>query len=359
MPVACGESVLTGQNGSISFKPAGTSVCLKDYSDFPANSKAVITVPPDNGFVVGDVVQFEEEDGGNLDSGLSASTNYTVTARTNTTVTVELTSAIGTDVKLNGDGGEGAPNGGAVLTLTTTQLPTSGVTYTAVTGGATETNSANGSGATVNVTVDSGNVTVVAINAGGTGYLVGDTITIKGSTIGATDGTDDLTFPVATASPFVGGGDSPAPAHINMALSEFTSVCHVSSFEVSLDRDQIETTTLSCVCATGSTSNLAEFKTYQPGYVEATGSMEVQFTEDQQSMASRLIKSSLSKDQNGAEVRLYINAVCTNGSLDNSASQYLEAPISIMGFSFSVTPGEVTTATVNFSFTGQPSVVQL
>ena len=264
MPVACGESVLTGQNGSIAFKPAGTSVCLKDYSDFPANTTAVITVP-ENGFLVNDVVQFTAEDGGNLDSGLTAATDYTIVSKTTSaplTVTVQLTSALGTDVVLQGDGGTGS-------------------------------------------------------------------------------------------------ADSPAPAHINMALSEFTSVCHVSSFEVSLDRDNVETTSLSCVCETGSTSNLAPFKTYQPGFVEATGSMEVQFTEDQSSMASRLIKSALSKDQNGAEVRLYISAVCTSGSIDETASQYIQAPISILGFSFSVTPSEVTTASVSFAFTGQPSVVQL
>ena len=65
-------------------------------------------------------------------------------------------------------------------------------------------------------------------------------------------------------------------------------------------REQIETTSLSCVCATGSTENLAPFKTYQAGYIDGTGSMTVQFTEDQSSMASRLLKSSLSKDQNGA-----------------------------------------------------------
>ena len=359
MPVACGDTVLTGSSGSVAFKPAGTSVCLEDYSDFPAGTSAVITVPSGHGFIVGDGVQFEEEDGGNLDSGLSTSTDYNVVAKTDTTVTVQLSSALGTDVELEGDGGEGAPNGGAVLTIDTTSLPTSGTTYTAVEGGATETNSANGSGCTVDVTVTTDNVTAVAIDAGGTGYLVGDTITIKGSTIGATDGTDDLTFSVLTASPLVGGGNSPAPAHINMALSEFTSVCHVASFNLSLDKEQIETTSLSCVCETGTTSGLAPFKTYQGGFVDGTGSMEVQFTEDQSSMASRLIASALKKDQDGAAVRLYINTVCTNGAVDNTNSAYIEAPISILGFSFSVTPSEVTTATVNFALSGQPTAFTL
>ena len=262
MPVACGDTVLTGSSGSVAFKPAGTSVCLEDFSDFPANTTAVITVPSGHGFIVGDVVQFEEEDGGNLDSGLTASTDYNVVAKTDTSVTVQLSSAIGVDVPLTGDGGDGSAN-------------------------------------------------------------------------------------------------SPAPAHINMALSDYTSVCHVASFNLSLDKEQIETTSLSCVCETGSTSGLAPFKTYQGGFVDGTGSMEVQFTEDQSSMASRLIASALKKDQDGAAVRLYINTVCVNGAVDNTASAYIEAPISILGFSFSVTPSEVTTATVNFALSGQPTAFTL
>jgi hypothetical protein len=87
--------------------------------------------------------------------------------------------------------------------------------------------------------------------------------------------------------------------------------------------------------------------------------MTVQFTEDQTTMASRLLKSSLMADQNGAQARLYINAVCTAGEIDNSKSAYIEAPISILGFSFAVSPEEVTTATLNFALSGQPTAFTL
>ena len=45
MPVACNTSALTGQEGSIFFKPAGTQFCLLDYTDYPAGTE--ITVPTD------------------------------------------------------------------------------------------------------------------------------------------------------------------------------------------------------------------------------------------------------------------------------------------------------------------------
>ena len=146
--------------------------------------------------------------------------------------------------------------------------------------------------------------------------------------------------------------------HINMKLSEFTSVCNVVAFDFSLDREQIETTSLSCGCSpTG--NGLATFKTYQPGFIDGTGSVEVQFTSDQGSMASRVISSSLKKDQLGAQVRLYINTICNaDGDIDNNASAYLEAPVTLLGFSFSVSTEEVTTATINFALSAQPTTIQ-
>ena len=76
-------------------------------------------------------------------------------------------------------------------------------------------------------------------------------------------------------------------------------------------------------------------------------------------MSSRLLKSSLMSDQNGAQIRLYINTVCAAGEIDNDASAYIEAPISILGFSFTVSPEDVTTATVNYALSGQPTAFTL
>ena len=72
-----------------------------------------------------------------------------------------------------------------------------------------------------------------------------------------------------------------------MKLTEFTSVCNVTSFDFSLDQEQIETTSLSCGCSTAN-NGLASFKTYQAGFIDGTGSVEVQFTADQGSMAPAL-----------------------------------------------------------------------
>ena len=258
MPVACGNTVLTGDSGSVAFTPAGTSVCLLDYTDFPTADPGLIQLPAGHGFLAGDVVQFSTEGGATLVSGLTADTDYHI-------------------ISINAD--------------------------------------AQAS---------------VASTAGGTGIAFTNSLS----------------------------GDTPG-GHINMQLTEFTSVCNVASFEFSLDREQIETTSLSCGCSADG-SGLASFKTYQAGFIEGTGSVDVQFTADQSSMASRVIGSSLKKDQLGAQIRLYINTICdTNGEIDNNASAYIEAPVTLLGFSFSVSPEEVTVATIQFSLRGQPTAFQI
>jgi len=69
-------------------------------------------------------------------------------------------------------------------------LTNGGSGYTAATGAAT-TSSGSGTGLTVDTVVDGGVVTSFTVNAVGSGYVVGETITISGG--GATDATFTVT----------------------------------------------------------------------------------------------------------------------------------------------------------------------
>ena len=104
MPIACSSSALTGQSGSVYYTPAGTTFCLSDYSDFPAGSD--ITVPVNADYRVGDPVVFTEEDGGSIDTALTAGTGYYVVAVGSGTIQVSASKG-GTAITLNGDGGTG------------------------------------------------------------------------------------------------------------------------------------------------------------------------------------------------------------------------------------------------------------
>ena len=253
MPVACNTSALTGQDGAVFFKPAGTQFCLLDYTDFPAGTS--ITVPSDNDYQLGDPVAFYEEGTANLDSALTASTAQSVTpfyvvARTETSISVSATDG-GQAITLQGDGGTGS-------------------------------------------------------------------------------------------------ADTPGAAnHIKIQYAEFGAICQVREFSVEISREELDVTTLPCGEQAG--SKYAQFRKTQPSYASGTGTMTVYFTDDQTSLANRLISNTLLKSQEGAKVKLYVNAVYSGGTLDDSASLYIESDIKINSMSMSANPDDPTTAELGFS----------
>ena len=54
------------------------------------------------------------------------------------------------------------------------------------------------------------------------------------------------------------------------------------------------------------------------------------------------------RSQTGASVRFYVCSRYEDGELDNNASLYIDADISITGMSFSVNPDDPTTAELTF-----------
>lgn len=259
MPVACSTSALTGQEGSIFFKPAGTSWCLLDFTDFPAGSD--ITVPSGNDYRVGDAVVFSEEGTAAIDSSLTAGTTYYVTAVTSTTLQVAATSG-GAPITLLGDGGTGTAD---------------------------------------------------------------------------TPGTEN---------------------HISIEPAEFSVVCQVREFSVEITREELDVTSLPCNIGASGSGKYAAFRKTQSGYASGTGTMTVYFTDDQTSLANRLLANVMLKSQEGAEVKLYVNTVSDGaGGVDDAASLFIESGISISSMSLSVNPDDPTTAELSFTINDPKNIL--
>lgn len=257
MPIACSTSVLTGQEGSVYFKPAGTSFCLLDHTDFPAG--ALITVPSNHDYRVGDAVVFKAEGTAKLDTALTAGTTYYVVAKAAATISVSATAG-GTAITLTGDGGTG----------------------TADTPGATN--------------------------------------------------------------------------HISVGMADFAVVCQVGEFSISIEREELDVTTLPC--GVGGGGKYAAFRSTQAGYASGSGTMTVMFTNDQTSLANRLLGNVLLKSQEGAEIKLYVNTVSDGaGGVDDAQSLYIDAEISLTSMSLSVNPSDPTSGEINFSIRNPKSVL--
>ena len=85
---------------------------------------------------------------------------------------------------------------------TAAAITITGKTFTPVTyTGVASTATGDGTGATFNVNYDAAGATNVSLNAAGTKYEVGDTVTILGTALGGATTANDMTFAVATLVP--------------------------------------------------------------------------------------------------------------------------------------------------------------
>jgi len=345
MPVACNTSALTGQEGSIYFKPAGTKFCLLDNTDFPAGTE--ITVPASNDYRVGDQIVFTEEGSSSIDSALTAGTTYHIVSVSSDGTKIEVSETAGGDpITLNGDGG--AEVAGVLVLGDSTGTITAGSSYVDGTYEGVSLTGGNGSGAVATITIASNEVTGVDVTTGGSGYENADTLGAAVADIGGagsgfvlTLGADDVT----TANTDTAGDAN----HIKVALADFAVVCQVREFSIEITREELDVTTLPCdPCSTGS-GKYAAFRRTQSGYASGSGSMTVYFTDDQTSLANRLLANVMLKSQEGAEVKLYLNTECSDGSVSDSDSIYIESGISITSMSTSVNPDDATSAELSFT----------
>ena len=351
----CGDSVLTGQDGSIEFKPPGTSFCLDDFSDFGTDGNTShITVPCTNDFRVGDIVCFYEGAGASLDTALQASTDPdrvalqavqdgTILSFGSAVAGSGYTDGTYNDVALTGGDGSGAVanivvSGGGVATGST--LVSGGLGYKDTDQlSASDTDLGNGGGSGFTIEVDS----VFSAGAGVRGYYV----VAKGPTWIEVSGSAGGTGITMNGD---GGSGTENTGIIEIELCDFYAVCGVREFSLDISREELDVTTLPCFdSAEDGCSKLANFRQTQSGFASATGTMTVYFTGDQENIANRLLGSAILKDQTGARTKLYVSTKSGSTGVDDDASLFVDAFINISGMSFSVNPDDPTSAELSFS----------
>ena len=375
---SCDNTVLTGQEGLIQFKPLGTTNCVDDYCPFVGTR---IYLPCNSDYDVNDCLEVETV---KISSGKGqAVTGGDVIADGDTFYVVTDGKGAAGDEDACGNDMEGVPYievsateggtpitwddsdagevvSGGVLTGSLT-VTTAGTGYNSSAAGTLEnvelvnaTSSGRGAVATVTVGAD-GAVTAVTITKGGSGYADGDTLRLEAEN-GA--GTDAL-ITVGGTNVVEVKSNSPEGNYI-FRLCDFQTVCGVRSFSLDLSRDELDVTTLPCSVSEACGKELASFRKTQAGFATATGTMEVYFTCDNESIQNKILQGSLQRTQGGASVRLY---VCTKtdaqGEIDVDSSLYIEADIQLLGMSFSVDPDNPTTATINFGVTSVASAFGL
>ena len=365
---SCDNTVLTGQEGLIQFKPLGTTNCIDDYCPFMGDR---IYLPCSADYDIGDCIEVERVKIPS-DEGVSSNGGVNVIQDGDQFYIVDDGVGAAGDVDACGNDMEGVPfirvslvEDGTPITWNTDDageelatgvlsgnlsVANGGSGYTAGDHTNVELINAIGSGRGARATVTvlaSGDVSRVTITSGGNGYSSGDMLRVNLPNGGG----QDAQIQVQGSNVSDVRGNSSEGSYV-FRLCDFQTVCGVRSFSIDLSRDELDVTTLPCTVSEACGKELASFRKTQAGFATATGTLEVYFTCDNESIQNKILQGSLQRTQGGATVRLY---VCTktdaSGEIDVDSSLFIEADIQLLGMSFSVDPDNPTTATINFGVT--------
>jgi hypothetical protein len=162
---------------------------------------------------------------------------------------------------------------------------------------------------------------------------------------------------VATFAATAGGSElaltddgTDGTSDFTIKFSEFQSVANVRSWSFEVTREEIDTTSIG-----GTLGQTAPFRTFISGFADGSGSAEVYFTDDDTAIASRLIEDVTQRKQAGATFKLYMDTVLSSGTPDDTKSRSIELEAVLTSASFSVTPDDAQTVSVNFRPTTAPT----
>tara|TARA_R110002050_G_scaffold190256_4_gene324901 strand:+ start:159 stop:905 length:747 start_codon:yes stop_codon:yes gene_type:complete len=142
------------------------------------------------------------------------------------------------------------------------------------------------------------------------------------------------------------GVDGTTPFTIK--YTDFEAVGDVREWNFEITRDEYDVTTI------GQTlGQFAPFKTYITGFADGSGSATIYTTDDDTSIASRLVEDVIQRQQAGVQLKLYVDRVVSSGTVDDSASRSITLEAVLTSASLSVTPDDAQSIEVSF----RPSAV--
>ena len=144
------------------------------------------------------------------------------------------------------------------------------------------------------------------------------------------------------------GTDGTTPFTIDFADFQSVGDCREWTFEVT--REELDTTTIG-----GTLAQTAPFRTFITGFADGTGTATVYFTDDDSTVANRLVEDVIQRKQAGATFKLYSDLVLSSGTPSDTASTFIEIPAVINQASFAVNPDDAQVIEISFRPTEAPS----
>lgn len=163
---------------------------------------------------------------------------------------------------------------------------------------------------------------------------------------------------VLTLSSTAGGAAETATGQPSAFGGEFASLTYTApeavgsvrewSFEIT--RAEIDVTTIG-----QESGGSAPFRSYISSFADGSGSATVYTTDDDTSIASRLIEDVIETSQSGATMKLYIDRVLVSGTVNDTQSRSIEVPVVLTSASLSVNPDDGQSVEIAFRPSASPT----
>ena len=169
---------------------------------------------------------------------------------------------------------------------------------------------------------------------------------------GAEPGKVEIVTAADGADVTIAGDGEDNGGHVEMQ-NDPSGICEVREWSCDFSASQLDVSTLPCgVGAAAGAAKYLQPKKTQSGPPEITGTMTLYITNDETSLSQRLMESVMYTNQDGAAVKLYLNAVsdgAADPAPDDVKSSFIAGEVVFTDFSTTVNSDDATTAEVSFS----------
>lgn len=180
------------------------------------------------------------------------------------------------------------------------------------------------------------------LSAATTYYVIGYTAATGALTVSATLGgsivaiTDD--------------GTAVTPNAFKVAYAAPVAVGQVREWSFEVTREEIDVTTIGT-----ESGQYVPFRTYISGFADGEGSAMVYTTDDDTNIASRMVQDVLQRQQTGAGMKLYIDRVMSGGSVNDTASRFIDVEVILLSASFTLNPDDGQMVEISFRPSSAPT----
>jgi hypothetical protein len=165
------------------------------------------------------------------------------------------------------------------------------------------------------------------ISAATTYYVIGYTAATGALSVSATLG--------GTILAITDDGTAVTPNTFQVAYATAEAVGQVREWTFEVTREEIDVTTIGAAAG-----QFVPFRTYISGFADGEGSAMVYTTDEDTSIASRMVQDVLQRDQTGAKMKLYIDRVTSGGTVSDALSRFIDVEVILTSASFGVNPDD-------------------